>query len=100
MIMAGAAGAEAIGGGGGGEGEIILSAGSYGGGGGGGGGSFVGGTVLSLVGGVRAGNGEVDIIRLVGGGAPAPVPEPSTWALMATGFAALGLAGLRRRRKA
>ena len=29
-----------------------------------------------------------------------PVPEPSTWVTMATGFAALGLAGLRRRRKA
>jgi len=27
------------------------------------------------------------------------VPEPSTWAMMAAGFAGLGLAGLRRKRK-
>jgi hypothetical protein len=29
-----------------------------------------------------------------------PIPEPSTWTMMAAGFAALGLAGLRRRKKA
>jgi PEP-CTERM motif len=45
----------------------------------------------------QTGNGEVDITELAG--APA-VPEPSTCAMMAAGFAALGLAGLRRRRKA
>ena len=28
------------------------------------------------------------------------VPEPSTWAMMLAGFAALGYAGLRRRRRA
>jgi hypothetical protein len=43
------------------------------------------------------GNGEVTITLLEEGPA---VPEPSTWAMMAAGFAALGLAGLRRRRKA
>jgi hypothetical protein len=47
----------------------------------------------------RTGDGEVIITELSETGAPA-VPEPSTWAMMATGFAALGLAGLRRRGKA
>jgi hypothetical protein len=28
------------------------------------------------------------------------VPEPSTWAMMLAGFAGLGYAGLRRRRRA
>ena len=50
----------------------------------------------SIIGGVRSGNGEVVITELVGGGAPA-VPEPSTWAMMATGLA--GLAALRFRRR-
>jgi hypothetical protein len=45
----------------------------------------------------RAGNGGVYITLFSGSGA---VPEPSTWAMMAAGFAALGLVGLRRRRKA
>jgi hypothetical protein len=52
-----------------------------------------------LQGGVREGNGEVTITLLEGGSLP-PVPEPSTWAMTATGFAALGLTGLFRRRKA
>jgi hypothetical protein len=69
------------------------------GGGGGGGGSFDGGTKPLLAPGFRVGDGEVDITEIAGAGAP--VPEPSTWAMMATGFAALGLAALSlRRRKA
>jgi hypothetical protein len=83
-------------GGGGGESEIDQPPNSYYGGGGGGGGSFVDGTALSIVPGVRSGNGEIDITEVAGGPA---VPEPSTWAMMAAGFAALGLTGLRRRRK-
>ena len=63
----------------------------------GGGGSFNSGTDAENVAGIRAGNGEIDITEFFGG-APAG-PEPSTWAMMATGFAALGLAGLRRRRR-
>jgi hypothetical protein len=46
-----------------------------------------------LAAGVQAGNGEVMITEL----APA-VPEPSTWAMMATGLAGLG--AMRRRSKA
>ena len=68
-------------------------------GGGGGGGSFDSGTSQYLKGNSQAGNGEVLIDELPGAGAPA-VPEPATWVTMATGFAALGLIGLRRRRKA
>jgi hypothetical protein len=68
-------------------------------GGGGGGGSFNGGTSQFLEGNIHPGNGEVLITEMGGSGA-SPVPEPSTWVTMATGFAALGLAGLRRRRKA
>ena len=68
-------------------------------GGGGGGGSFNGGTSQFLEGNIHPGNGEVLITEMGGSGA-SPVPEPSTWVKMATGFAALGLAGLRRRRKA
>jgi hypothetical protein len=84
-------------GGGGGQGAYnnLL----YYGGGGGGGGSFDGGTNQFLQGNIHAGNGEVLITEIGGSGGPA-VPEPSTWMTMATGFAALGLAGLRRRRKA
>ena len=41
---------------------------------------------------------KCEIIEHIGGG-PA-VPEPSTWGAMATGFTAMGLIGLRRRRKA
>jgi hypothetical protein len=67
--------------------------------GGGGGGSFDGGTNPFFHGNINGGNGQVVILDIDGAGAP-PVPEPSTWAMMAAGFAALGLAGLRRRRKA
>ena len=48
------------------------------------------------MGGARTGDGEVVITEITG--SPA-VPEPSTWAMMAAGFAALGLAGFRRRTK-
>jgi hypothetical protein len=65
----------------------------------GGGGLFNRGTSQFLEGNIHAGNGEVLITEMGGSGA-SPVPEPSTWVTMATGFAALGLAGLRRRRKA
>jgi hypothetical protein len=41
-------------------------------------------------------DGEIDITEIFGGASA--VPEPSTWVTMATGFAALGLAGLRRRK--
>jgi hypothetical protein len=61
-------------------------------GGGGGGGSFNGGTSQFLEGNIHPGNGEVLITEMGGSGA-SPVPEPSTWVTMATGFAALGLAG-------
>ena len=84
-------------GGGGGEGDYHN--GNFYGGGGGGGGSFDALDVPIREGGVMEGNGEVTITMLEGGPLP-PVPEPSTWAMMATGFAALGLLGLRRRRKA
>jgi PEP-CTERM motif len=33
----------------------------------------------------------------VGGGITLAVPEPSTWAMMALGFAGLGFAGYRKR---
>jgi PEP-CTERM motif len=74
----------------GGGGQYLNSAGGFGGGG--------GGTSPILVGDYRIGNGEVQITEISGVGAP--VPEPSTWAIMATGFAVFGLVGLRRRRKA
>jgi hypothetical protein len=86
------------GGGGGGQGNFD-DVGIYYGGGGGGGGSFDGGTNRFLTGNGNVGDGRVYITELSAAGAPA-VPEPSTWAMMATSFAALGLAGLRRRRKA
>jgi PEP-CTERM motif len=35
----------------------------------------------------------------VPGGAPAPIPEPSTWVTMGLGFAGLAFVGYRARRK-
>jgi hypothetical protein len=84
-------------GGGGGEGDYHN--GNFYGGGGGGGGSFDALDVPIREGGVHEGGGEVMITLLEGGPLPA-VPEPSTWVMIATGFAALGFAGLFRRRKA
>ena len=83
-------------GGGGGEGSNRSDEVSYGGGGGGGG-SFDAGAQPNLIANIEPGDGEIEINALFS--APA-VPEPSTWVTMATGFAALGLVGLRRRRKA
>ena len=102
-FVGGGGGGGGYSGGGGGQGsnfgaETPGGIDNYFGGGGGGGGSFDGGTNAFFEGNIHAGNGEVDITE-VAGSAPA-VPEPSTWATMATGFAALGLVGLRRRRKA
>jgi hypothetical protein len=55
---------------------------------------FVGGLVLAVGAGGDGqglGNGSV-VIELISG---SPVPEPSTWAMMGLGFAALGAAGYR-----
>jgi PEP-CTERM motif len=41
---------------------------------------------------------KIDLV-VQGGPNGSPVPEPSTWAMMALGFAGLGLAGYRTRRK-
>jgi hypothetical protein len=84
-------------GGGGGQGALPIDYG-FNDAGGGGGGSFDSGRNPLLVGDYRVGNGEVQIIEISGVGAP--VPEPSTWVAMATGFTALGLIGLRRRGEA
>jgi hypothetical protein len=85
----------------GGQGDFFATVGGSGrdiyAGGGGGGGSFDGGRNQFLEGNIRAGDGEVLITEIGGAGAP-PVPEPSTRVTMATGLAALGLAGLRRRK--
>ena len=54
------------------------------------------GTKAISAAGVRFGDGEVVITELTGA---SPVPEPSTWAMMAAGFTALGFASLRRRKK-
>jgi hypothetical protein len=85
-------------GGGGGGGHSGGGGGDGGGGGGGGGGSFAYGAVFRfpvLTAGVHSGNGEISFTLL---GTPA-VPEPSTWALMATGFAGLGWLARMRGRK-
>jgi PEP-CTERM motif len=75
---------------------------SYGGGGGGGG-SYDSGTnplvTISDNASSEPTNGQVIIAQLVGGETPS-VPEPSTWAMMATGLAGLAALRLRRRRKA
>jgi hypothetical protein len=82
--------------GGGGGGGFSGGGGGYYGGGGGGGGSFVASSFTNQVlsGSVNAGNGVVTISGVASG-----VPEPSTWALTLTGFAGLGVLGLRRGRK-
>jgi Glycine rich protein/PEP-CTERM motif len=54
---------------------------------------FIGG-LFTAVG--ETGNGRVIIEQLAG----SPVPEPSTWAMMAIGFAGLGFMGCRGSRKA
>jgi hypothetical protein len=50
-----------------------------------------------LISGVNVGDGHITI-SLLNGAAP-PVPEPSTWAMMATGFAGLGWLARMRKRK-
>jgi hypothetical protein len=45
------------------------------------------------------GNGWVHITELSAGIASAPIPEPSTWAMMALGFAGLGFVGWHSSRK-
>jgi hypothetical protein len=80
----GGGGAGALGGGGG--------SGFSGGGGGGGGGSYLASLFKDqvLTAGVNSGDGSISI---------AVVPEPSTWAMMAAGFAGLGLLAHMRQRK-
>ncbi len=67
-----------------------------------GGGSFdCAGLDQILAAGVQSGNGEVIITELASGSALPAVPEPSSWAMSLTGFAALaGLVAMRRRSKA
>jgi hypothetical protein len=91
----GGGGGDKAGGGGGGG----FSGGGGGGdlgGSGGGGGSYLAAAFIdrALVSGVRTGNGYVTV-SFVG----PSVPESSTWAMMAAGFAGLSWAGLRRGRK-
>jgi PEP-CTERM motif len=60
---------------------------------------FIGGLVLAVGAGGDGqglGNGSVIIESITG----SPVPEPSTWAMMAIGFAGLGFMGWRGSRKA
>jgi Glycine rich protein/PEP-CTERM motif len=54
---------------------------------------FIGGLVLAV--GNQQGNGSV-VIELISG---SPVPEPSTWAMMAIGFVGLGFMGWRGSRR-
>ena len=59
---------------------------------------FIGGLVLAVGSGVYgqgSGTGTVVIEAITG----SPVPEPSTWAMMAIGFAGLGYAGWRGSRR-
>ena len=94
----GAGGGRSNGGGGGG---YSGGGGGYSGNAGGGGGSYFNSgaifqsVLLSDRSGVRSGNGFIQIDRLISDSAP--VPEPTTWALMLTGFFGAG-AALRRRR--
>ena len=86
-------------GGGGGSGKKATPGAGYGGYAGGGGGSYLSGIVTDpvLISGVNVGDGGITISFL--NGAAPPVPEPSTWAMMATGFAGLGwLARIRKRK--
>jgi hypothetical protein len=95
-------GAAGFGGGGGGDGLGGGGGGSgYSGGGGGflfsgGGGSYLASLFTDpvLTAGANSGDGSISITSLT----PA-VPEPSTWAMMATGFAGIGWLALRRKRK-
>jgi hypothetical protein len=83
------------GGGGGGGSGFSGGGGGEGQGAGGGGGSYLASVFTDqvLTAGVNSGDGLISITSLT----PA-VPEPSTWAMMATGFAGLGwLAHVRRR---
>jgi PEP-CTERM motif len=60
---------------------------------------FMGGLILAVGAGIDGqglGNGSVVIEAITG----SPVPEPSTWAMMAIGFVALGCAGWRGSRTA
>jgi PEP-CTERM motif-containing protein len=59
---------------------------------------FVGGLVLAVGAGGNGqglGNGSVTIESITG----SPVPEPSTWAMMAIGFVGLGFMGWRAGRE-
>ena len=68
------------------------------------------GTDLDIVVGGAGINNIVNLVNGSGGGGsfvwdpvavpPQPAPEPSTWAMMLVGFAGLGFAGWRTRRRA
>jgi len=83
-----------FGGGGGGSDGGFSGGGGGGYGGGGGGGSYLAPTFANPVrlSGLNTGNGYVTIDLVA-----ATVPEPSTWTMMAAGFAGLGFVGRGRR---